>query len=561
MSDSGQEDPGADDGAPGRAAGSGSALVRSSALMAAGTVVSRALGFARSAVLVAALGSALTYSTFTVANTVPNIIYILLAGGVLNAVFVPQLVRAMKDGPERSRGYTDRLLTLAFLVLAAVTVAATLAAPLVIRLYTGASPVSQADAHVATLLAFWCLPQILFYGVYTMLGQVLNARGSFGPMMWAPVVNNVLTIAAGVVFILVFTVDSRDPSSLSGPAIAFLGLTTTLGVVVQAAVLVPVLRRTGFGYRPRWDFRGAGLGRAGELAKWTLLFVLVNQLAYVVIVNLGYRADAEAKDVLTYGVGYGAYATAYLIFILPHSIITVSVMTGLLPRLSRDAADQDLPAFRAGLSEAWRLSGVGIVLAAAALVALAPDLTGVLYFGTSAQNARYIGLVTAAFALGLPAFSAQYVTLRGFYAFEDTRTPFLLQVVIAATNVALALLAYAVLPLRLRMIGVAVAYALTYAVGLALSTALLRRRVGDLDGPRVVRTYTRLVVAAVPAAAAGAGVAWLIGRALGDGLLGSLASLAAGGVVLLTLYLAAARLLRVSELEVLLGTVRARVRR
>lgn len=561
MTGPGSQDPGTDGFAPGRAAGSGSALVRSSALMAAGTVVSRALGFARSAVLVAALGSALTYSTFTVANTVPNIIYILLAGGVLNAVFVPQLVRAMKDSPERSRGYTDRLLTLAFLVLAVVTVAATLAAPLVIRLYTGASPVSATDAHVATLLAFWCLPQVFFYGAYTMLGQVLNARGSFGPMMWAPVVNNVLTIAAGVVFILVFTVDSRDPSSLSGPAIAFLGLTTTLGVAVQAAVLIPVLRRTGFGYRPRWDFRGAGLGRAGELAKWTLLFVLVNQLAYVVIVNLGYRADAEAKDVLAYGVGYGAYATAYLIFILPHSIITVSVMTGLLPRLSRHAADEDLPAFRAGLSEAWRLSGVGIVLAAAALVALAPDLTGVLYFGTSVENARYIGLVTAAFALGLPAFSAQYVTLRGFYAFEDTRTPFLLQVVIAATNVTLALLAYAVLPLRLRMIGVAVAYALTYAVGLALSTALLRRRVGDLDGPRVVRTYTRLVVAAVPAAAAGAGVAWLLGRALGNGLLGSLASLAAGGAVLLVLYVVGARLLRVRELAVLVGSVRARVRR
>jgi putative peptidoglycan lipid II flippase len=530
-------------------------LLRASSVMAAGTVASRALGFVRSAVLVAALGQALTFDTFTVANTVPNIIYILLAGGVLNAVFVPQLVRAMKDGPERSRAYTDRLLTLALLVLAAAAVVATLAAPLVIDLYTMVSNLSPADAHVGTLLAYWCLPQIFFYGLYTMLGQVLNARDSFGPMMWAPVVNNVLTIAAGLVFIAAYTVDARDPSSLGTGAIAFLGATTTLGVAAQALVLVPVLRRTGFGFRPRFDFRGVGLRRAGDLAKWTLLFVLVNQLAYVVIVNLGTRAGVDAKHELPYGVGFGTYATAYLIFILPHSIITVSMMTGLLPRLSRQAADRDLPAVRASLSEAWRLTGVGIVLAAAALVALGPDLTGVLYSEPSTAGARYIGLVTVAFALGLPAFSAQYIALRGFYAFEDTRTPFLLQVAIATTNVALALAAFAVLPLRWKMVGVALAYSVTYLGGLALSTSVLRRRTGGLDGQAVVRHYVRLLTAAVPAGLLGWAAAALVGGWLGDRLLGSAASLAVGGIVLLLGYVGIARALHVRELTDLLARV------
>jgi putative peptidoglycan lipid II flippase len=528
--------------------------------MAAGTVASRALGFVRSAVLIAALGTALTFDTFTVANTVPNIIYILLAGGVLNAVFVPQLVRAMKQGPERSRAYTDRLLTLALLVLGGTAAVATLAAPLVIGLYTMVSRLSPADVHVATLLAFWCLPQIFFYGLYTILGQILNARDSFGPMMWAPVVNNVLTIAAGLVFIAAFTVDSRDPSSLGTGAITFLGLTTTLGVAAQALVLVPVLRRTGFAFRPRLDFRGVGLRRTGDLAKWTLLFVLVNQLAYIVIVNLGTRAGVEARHVLPYGVGFGAYSTAYLIFILPHSIITVSMMTGLLPRLSGQAADGDLPAVRASLAEAWRLTGVGIVLAAAALVALGPDLTGVLYSQPSAEGAHYIGLVTAAFALGLPAFSAQYIALRGFYAFEDTRTPFLLQIVIAATNVTLALAAYAVLPLRWKMVGVALAYSVTYLGGLALSTSVLRRRTGGLDGHQVVRHYVRLLTAAVPAGLLGYAVASLVGRWLGDGLAGSAASLAAGGLVLLLGYVGAARALHVRELTDLVGRVGARTR-
>jgi putative peptidoglycan lipid II flippase len=541
---------------PTAAASSGPNLVRSSSVMAVGTMASRALGFARSAVLVAALGSALTFDTFTVANTVPNIIYILLAGGVLNAVFVPQLVRAMKEGPERSRAYTDRLLTLSLVVLGSVAALATLAAPLLIGLYTFMSDLTPANQHVATLLAFWCLPQIFFYGVYTMLGQVLNARGSFGPMMFAPIVNNLLTIGGGLVFIALFSVDATDPASLDSGEIAFLGLMTTLGVVAQAAVLVPVLRHVDFGFRLRFDFRGVGLGRAGTLAKWTLLFVLVNQLAYIVIVNLGVRAGDQAANVLPYGVGYGAYATAYLIFILPHSIITVSVMTGLLPRLSSEAADGDLAAVRASLSEAWRLTGVGVVLAAAALVALGPDLTGVLYAHPSARGAHYIGLVTVAFALGLPAFSAQYVALRGFYAFEDTRTPFLLQIAIASTNVVLALAAYAVLPLRWRMVGVALAYSVTYVAGLALSTAVLRRRTGGLDGHRVIRHYVRLVTAAVPAALLGWTVAWAVGQAVGRGLGGSLLSLAAGGLVLLVVYVGVARALHVAELTGLMARVR-----
>ena len=162
--------------------------MRSSALMAAGTVVSRALGFVRAAVISAALGLGLTGTTFAVANTVPNILYILLAGGVLNSVFVPQLVRAMKD-EDTGRAYTDRLLTLTLLVLAVLAALATAAAPLIIPLYA-ADNWAAADTAVAVAFAFWCLPQIFFYGLYTVLGQILNARGSFGPMMWAPIVNN-----------------------------------------------------------------------------------------------------------------------------------------------------------------------------------------------------------------------------------------------------------------------------------------------------------------------------------------------------------------------------------
>ncbi len=539
--------------------GDGGSLLRASSVMAAGTVASRALGFVRAAVLAAAIGTAVTGDSFQVANTVPNIVYILLAGGVLNAVFVPQLVRAMEAGAARAQDYTDRLLTLAAVVLAVITAVATVAAPLLIGLYTLMAEPTASDAHVTALLAYWCLPQIFFYGLYTMLSQVLNARGSFGPMMWAPVANNLVAIAIGLAFIALFTVDPDVPTSLSRGEIAFLAGGTTAGVAVQALVLVPVLRATGFRFRFRLDPRGVGLRRAGDLARWTLLFVLVNQVAYAVIVNLGYATSTEAKAAgISTGVGILAYSNAYLIFVLPHSIVTVSVMTGMLPRMSREAAAGDLAAVRASLSEAWRLTGVGVVVAAAALVALGPELTGLLFDSpkVTTEGARYIGVVAAAFALGLPAFSAQYVALRGFYAFEDTRTPFLLQLAVAGTNIVLALAAYAVLPLRWRMAGVALAYSLTYVGGLALSTAVLRRRTGGLDGHAVVRHYVRLLVAAVPAGVLGWAVARGVDRLAGDGRPATFAALVAGGVVVLAVYAALARALRVRELTDLLARVR-----
>jgi putative peptidoglycan lipid II flippase len=213
---------------------------------------------------------------------------------------------------------------------------------------------------------------------------------------------------------------------------------------------------------------------------------------------------------------------------------------------------------REQLSTGWRLTAVGVVAAAAAYVALGRDLTGLLYAGTDTEGARYIGLVLAAFAIGLPAFSAQYLALRGFYALEDTRTPFLLQVGIAIANVSLAVLAYSVLPLRWRIVGMAASYALTYYVGLALSTAVLRRRIGGVDGARVVRTYAQLLAAAAPSAAVAYGVARLVTRELGEGPMGSLAALAAGGAVLLAGYLLLARVMRIGEVSALMGMVRSR---
>ena len=541
----------------------GSGLLRSSTVMAAGTVASRALGLVRTVALAAAIdirnGISTVGDMFTMANTVPNIIYILLAGGVINAVFVPQIVRAIKEHADQGRGYTDRLITLSVLVLLIVTTLVTVGAPLVIAIYSS-ERLSAADVGLVTTLAFWCLPQIFFYGLYAVLGQVLNARGSFGPMMWAPVVNNLVAIASLVLFIAVASVNGTESSSVSTAERVLLGGGATLGVALQALVLIPVLRRSGFHYRPRFDFRGAGLGKAGDLARWTFLFVLVNQLAYVVVVRLATSAGKLAEETGD-GTGLFGYTSAYLVFILPHSIITVSVVTALLPRMSAAAAGGRLGEVADDLSTGWRLTAVGIVPAAFALLALGPDLARVLYGAADNGDPAAIGLVISGFALGLLVFSAQYLALRGFYALEDTRTPFFLQVAIASANAALAFAAFAVLPTRLLVVGLAVAYSLAYVLGLFLSVSVLRRRLGGVDGYRVLRTYVRLVVAAAPAAAGAYGVSSVAAATMGEGLVSSLLALVVGGLVLITGYVVLARVLRVGELSSLLDLVRTRVAR
>ena len=533
--------------------------LRSSAVMAAGTAVSRVLGFVRNIVLVWAIGSALLGDTYFVANTLPNIIYILLAGGALNAVFVPQLVRAAKD-PDGGARFTDTLLTVALLLLVGVTVVATLSAPLLIRLYTQGW--DGPELSVGTAFGYWCLPQIFFYGLFTLLGQVLNARGVFGPMMWTPIVNNLVVITTALVFLAVMDVDRQDPASISPAGVALLGAGATLGIVAQALALVPFLRRAGYRYRPRLRLRGSGLRRTGTLAGWTLLFVAVNQLGYVVVTRVatGAAKAAELLD-LDVGVGITPYQNAYLIFLLPHSIATVSIVTALLPRMSRAAADGRVADLRADISSGLRTTAVATIFATAAFLVLGRHMTTVMYSGDGLEDGRYIGWVLTAFAPGLVLFSAQHLVLRGFYAREDTRTPFLVQCAIVALNVAAVITAAAVLPAQWRTVGMAAGYSAAYAVGLGLSTALLRRRVGSLDGRRVIRTHVRLLLAALVAGALAWAVAAAVTYAVASALLASLLATVAGLAVLLVGYVVVARRLRVTELDAILSAVRGKLGR
>lgn len=540
-------------------------LAKSSAVMAAGTIVSRLTGFLRNLVMAAAIGVGVLSDTYQVANVLPTMIYVLVGGGALNAVFIPQLVRAMKNDEDGGEAYANRLLTLVVVLLAGVTVICVVAAPLLVTMMSPTLAADPEKKDVAVAFARYCIPTIFFMGLHVVLGQILNARGRFGAMMWTPVLNNVVIIASFAAFIWAFgsfTESGVNTATITPEGVRLLGLGTMLGLVVQALAMLPYLRDAGFRMRLRFDWRGQGLGKAAGLAKWTLFFVLANQLGMIVVTQLATSAGATAEKHGFTGTGITAYNYALLLWQLPQAIITVSVMTAVLPRISRSAHDGDAAAVRDDISYGLRTSAVAIVPSAFAFFALGVPIAGLMYAGSGAEGARNIGFTLMAFGLGLIPYSVQYVVLRGFYAYEDTRTPFYNTVIVAIVNASAAGISFILLPARWAVVGMAASYGLAYMIGVGVAWRRLKRRLGgDLDGPHVMRTYTRLCMASLPAALVGGAAAFGIIKVLGNGASGSLAALLGGGIVLLGVFFVAAKRMRIEELNSMVGMVRGRLGR
>ena len=534
-------------------------MLRSSSVMAAGTITSRATGLLKNSALAAAVGAGTLADTYTVANTLPTIIYILLVGGAINAVFVPQLVRHMGDDEDGGVAYAQRLFSAVVGVLALITVAAVIAAPWLVRLYS--SDWSPQDLEVATTFARLLLPQIFFYGVFALVSQVLNTRGRFGAPMFAPVLNNIVMIASALAFLVVVGTGSTT-DSVTDREIAILGVGTTLGAVAQTVILWPSLRRCGVRLRLRSDLRGTGLGAAWGLARWAIVLVAINQLGLLVVSRLATGVNAtEDADA-----GIAVYQNAFLIFMLPQSVITISLVTALLPTLSRHAAEGRFDVVRERLAWTLRTSGSLMVPATVALIVLGGPIAVLLfnYGSMTLESARILGLTLSAFAIGLPAFSAYYILMRGFYALEDTRTPALNAMIQVGVNICLAVLAVQLLPAERAIPGLGLAYAISYWVGLMTMAAQLRRRLGRLEGYFIVRTHVRVILASALAAIAmviGSTVAVAaVGRAVD--LTSSLVIVTAGLVGGAAGYLLGVRLFRITEVsDVLALLVSGRARR
>ncbi|TBO61536.1 murein biosynthesis integral membrane protein MurJ [Streptomyces kasugaensis] len=543
--------------------GRASSLLKSSALMAAGTMVSRLTGFVRSALIVAALGGAVLGDSWQVAYQLPTMIFILTIGGGLNSVFVPQLVRAMKEDEDGGEAYANRLLTLVVVILGALTVLAVFAAPLLVKLVSFDISRDPAANEVAVAFTRYCVPTIFFMGLHVVMGQILNARGRFGAMMWTPVLNNIVMIATFGLFIWVYgsaKTSHIGVTTIPSEGIRLLGIGTLLGLVVQALAMIPYLRDADFKLRLRFDWRGHGLGKAAKLAKWTVLFVLANQAGVLVVTQLSTWAGNTAAQQGHPGTGFISYASAQLIWNMPQAIITVSVMAALLPRLARSAHDGDTGAVRDDMSQGLRTSAVAIVPISFGFLALGIPLCTLVY-GSSGAGIP-MGYMLMAFGVGLIPFSVQYVILRAFYAYEDTRTPFYNTVIVAAVNAAASALCFLLLPARWAVVGMSASYGLAYIIGVGVAWRRLSKRMGgDLDGAHIVRTYARLAGASIPATIVSGAVVYGIMQVLGSEFLGSLAALIGGCVALLAVFYVAARKMRIEELNALVGMVRAKLGR
>lgn len=516
--------------------------------MAIGTIISRITGFIRGVLLVAALGTTLLADGYNVANTMPTIIYNLVVGGALTAIFVPQLIRSFADN-DGGVGFASRLITTISVSLFALTALGMVFAPALVRIYAPEFTTAGFENEYSVTVAFmrYCLPQVFFLVLYAMLGQVANAKGVFAPLMWAPILNNLVGV-----FLLggfLYLVPNVSADTITDTQVAVLGWGTTLGAVVQALILIPVVSRTKL--KLRFQFGFGGLGKSFKLAGWTLVYVIISQLGYLVTVNVATSAAVRsAQEGITRGVGFTPYSNAYLIMLLPYSIVTISIITALLPHLSRLVIAQDIKEVKSQLVRAIRLVGVITIPSAVGLAFFGPLITEVLFFGISRSDSSYMGYVLSALSLGLVAFSINIILVRGFNAFEDTKTQVVSILIINLIAVVLSYLALNTVENEYVTIYLGLAFSISYIVGIVITLNLLKKHVGKIHFSQFIGQHSKLVLASVIAM----GPMFTLSRIFdwhGPLVLLLVLLVSASG------YFLVAQLLRVSEISMITGMLRS----
>lgn len=512
---------------------------RASVILASGTVVSRLLGFISAIILARTLGIVGSGAdTFALANQLPNNIYALIAGGVLSAILVPHIVKAGLDR-DGGQSFINKIVTLGFVIFLAVAILATLLAPALIALYAqqgtdGGRGLSAEEMALATAFAYWCLPQILFYALYSLLSEVLNARKVFGPFTWAPALNNIVAMTGLIAFSLIFpdATTSSAPSWTQGMVVLLAG-SATLGVAAQALILCVFWRRAKLTFRPDFRWRGVGLGKTGRAASWMFGMIVVAQLAGIVqsnVASLAAGSEAPSLAILRF---------SWLIFMLPHSVVAVSMATAYFTRMSTNARDGNSVALAHDIRESLTRVGVFMVLACVGLIVVA--LPFARQFGGQQESLQAMALVIMLYSLGLVPFSVLFIVQRVFYALEDTRTPFFFQLVQATVFVALALVV-STYPLGQIAFGLALSASIAGSVQTVIALVAMKRKLrGFAYGP-VFRAYASFVLAALPASAAGVGILVAFGG-IGQGAATASALSAAGVGGLITVVMSAVYIL------------------
>lgn len=530
-------------------------IARSSMAMAGGSVASRLLGVVRQSLIVLAIGQGLTGNAFQTANTLPNVIYMVIAGGVLNSILVPQLVRAARN-PDGGREFTDRILTLAGVGFLVVTLVCTAGAGLLIRLY--ATDIEPDALSLATFFAFLTVPQIFFYGLYAVLGQVLNARGQFAAFGWSPALANVVQIVGLVAFMGFFDGHVR-PGQWSGPMVWLFAGTATASIVVQALFLLIPLWRNGFRWTPRFGLRGVGLGMTSRVAAWAFAALLLAQAGFLVASNVIWRASLQADELHRFIPGVLVYSNALFVFMVPHSFVALSIITALYPRISAAAQDRDTTVLRREYARGLTVPTALTLPASFALVALALPVTVLLFSSRDPAEIPATAQVLAAMAIGVVPFGIDVLNQRFLYAHDDGRTAFGEQVVLTGSATAITLGTLLLRPehtVAVIGLGIVVSNILSSLFGMWF----VRKRLGHLGIRAILRSYLRIGAASLVAVA----ITWPV--VLGfDGLVtgrvGALLTIVVAGTVFGAVYLLMASVLRIREVWDLLDPVLRRLPR
>lgn len=541
--------------------GHGRRLLNATAIMASGTAVSRVLGLVRTMLIAFILGNAtMRVEVFNLAMLIPNSLYLLLAGGTLNNVLVPQIVRAVKHDDDGGAAFIDRIITGFVLALAAVTAIFTIATPLVLAIYAGSwqAPALADQWRSLVMMTFLTMPQLFFYGLFFLIGQVLNARENFGPMMWAPILNNIVSIGVFSLYLSVWGTQTDLQVAFTDQQVWLLGIGSTVGIIAQTVILLPVLRRVGITYRPRFDLKGTGLGHTFHIAKWMVGFVALTSLAQVVVTSLATSAAAVGAATGQAGAGVTAYQNAYLIWILPHSLLTVSLATAMLPAASKAAAEGDLAGVGLETGRALRLALTFLVPASAAFVALADPIARIIFGnGSGASDYHFVSWTLAAFGVGLVPYTIQYLYLRAFYALDNTRTPFLLQIWISGVNMVGAVVLVAAwsnpptVAARL-----ALSYSLSYFLGAFLTHRALKRRLPELSGRSVLQHVGKLLIPSLAAILPAWAITWFAAGSSSTFM--RLGGFTAAAALALLLFVFLAKRMGIPEAATLLDLLRRR---
>ena len=519
-----------------QAAEGGEKVVRATGSMAIATLISRVTGFIRTVLIGAALGEVVAAS-FNTANTLPNLITEIVLGSVLTALVVPVLVRAEKEDADHGAAFIRRLFTLTLTLMTVVTLVAVATAPLLTRMMMDED--SKGNLVQTTSFAYLVLPQIFFYGMFSLFMAILNTKEHFRPGAWAPVANNVVSIAVLVAYMAVpGQLNPAAPTSISNPHVLLLGLGTTAGVVVQCLIMLPALRKLGIDLRPLWGI-DERLKQFGGMALAIVTYVAISQLGYIITTRIAFNADAAAQFI---------YQQHWMLLQMPYGIIGVTLLTAIMPRMSRNAADGDDEAVVADLTMGTKLTFIALIPIIIFMTAMGPDIAHALFaYGSfSPEAANTLGLTISASSFTLIPYALVMLHLRVFYAREEAWTPTFIIAGITGTKVLLSALApYIAREPSHVVVLLGAANGFGFVAGALIGALLLRRKLGTLRARDVLRTSAWAASAAVVGVAVVFGTRWLVrdvaglhlpqalGRLIGAPSLGNLIEVALLGILFL----------------------------